>query len=320
MPVKTGITEALGKRQKKIDPSVRKAPKFRGLSSEKKRQIFSDMDSGVSPLTWNSADLEWITVDVDPTVECIPISDDCSWDCLWKQHVLGKHTELWKQERRNDDQQIRKHQLSGYRVTLAINHLFCVNRKKIEWWLHHSVDCQPHSPAPNHSRILPTIARKCCASCVHCCLNCVNDVKKHAHGVSITIFSHISTCSLYPASFSLNLFHFRLFFFLNREKFDWYQAWWDATYQAEISRIGHCSEESGGWTAEKKRQYIRTSLAICSAEICYGKWHRRVPIERRLATQIPAIIQPENAQGNALYLLWSQRKLLSYNIENSTVL
>ena len=41
-------TKAFGKKQRRTEPAVKKAPKYRRLTDEAKKQIFADMDSGVS--------------------------------------------------------------------------------------------------------------------------------------------------------------------------------------------------------------------------------------------------------------------------------
>ena len=42
------VMKAFGKKQRRVEPTVRKAPKYRRLSGEAKKQIFFDMDLGVS--------------------------------------------------------------------------------------------------------------------------------------------------------------------------------------------------------------------------------------------------------------------------------
>ena len=51
IPYKTVMaitTKAFGKKQRRTELAVKKAPKYRRLTDEAKKQIFADMDSGVS--------------------------------------------------------------------------------------------------------------------------------------------------------------------------------------------------------------------------------------------------------------------------------
>ena len=42
------VMKAFGKKQRRVEPTVRKAPKYRRLRGEAKQEIFADIDRGVS--------------------------------------------------------------------------------------------------------------------------------------------------------------------------------------------------------------------------------------------------------------------------------